>query len=72
MCAIGFPGIYELIPIFLAMSLYVLPLAFVVFVVVFLIKINNTLTNIQNKLDEPEQKELNKRQRKLFNTEIIE
>ena len=52
MCALGIPGIYELIPIFLAMSLYFLPLAFMVFVIVFLIKIHNAVLVIQKKLEQ--------------------
>ena len=52
----GLPGGLEWIIIFLmGMFVYALPLAFVVFVVVFLVKINNTLTAIKKKLDEPEQ-----------------
>lgn len=51
MCSM--PGGLEWIVIFfMGMAVYVLPLAFAVFVVVFLIKINNTLTAIQKKLEQ--------------------
>lgn len=52
------PGIGEwIIILFMGLFVYALPLAFAVFVIVFLIRINKTVVDIQKKLDQSEQKQ---------------
>ena len=48
-------GIEWIIILFVGTFVYIVPLAFIVFVVVSLLKINSTLTAIKKKLDGPEQ-----------------
>lgn len=56
--AMMMPGGFEWIFIFfMGMFVYILPLAFAAFVVVFLLKIHNAVINLQKKIDRLEQKQ---------------
>jgi hypothetical protein len=53
----GVPGGWEFFPVmFLGCFAYLLPIAFAVFVIIYLIKINSTVEAIQKKLEQLERK----------------
>lgn len=49
-------GLELIVIMFAGLFVYALPLAFAVFVVVFLVKINNAVSDIRKRLDQLEQK----------------
>lgn len=50
----GIPGGAEWLMIFFGCFMYILPIAFAVFVIIYLIKINNTVEAIRKKLEQLE------------------